>query len=672
MDSSEQAKADEDIEEKSDNDGGGGACETEPTAVSDDDKDDGDFVDVEIEKINQEKEEIKPPEEEKEESDCNSIKIKNPEIKEIQEYSDKDISSPTMYGNARNHYLPTIKSQAHLPKPDLLPPPTTPKVERSQSLSIAETMPSIGKYISERSNSFSEAIVRRLSSLNEDNDMVVKDDSLNFEVTEFRIPGVKVIVKLKPESELELRGRISFFTRSNCRECTAIRRFFRERRLVYVEINIDVFPKREKELIRRTGSSETPQIFFNDKWFGGLAALNELKESGVFVAKLKELVGERCPEGAPAIPVYGENDEEDEDDELVETVRYLRRSLPIQDRWVGMRIVKNCFSGVDLLEATIDHLDCSRKKGVMTAKRMGHRHFFHHVFGENEFEEGNHFYRFLEHEPFIMGCFNFRISTNDCDTKPASYLADRLSKLMFAMLEAYASDDRLHVNYNAINKSEEFRRYLNVARDLQRVNMKLLTPNERLAFFLNLHNAMAIHAVISIGHPEGILDKRAFFNEFLYVVGGYPYSLNIIVNGILRLNRTSPSSFIRPFSNSDRRLELAPTQVNPLIHFGLCNATRSSPAVRFFTADGVENELECAAKEYFQRGAIRFDMDTGTIYLTRIIKWYCEDFGQQEEALKWVMNYLDSTQSGLLAHLLADEDGQINVVYQDYDWSGNL
>ncbi|KAK8604249.1 hypothetical protein V6N13_099197 [Hibiscus sabdariffa] len=352
MDSSEQDKSDEDIDDKSANGGGGDGSVT-------DDNDAGDFVDVDIQKGNGKKEMIKPPMKENEESTPDSIKIKMPEIKEIQEYSD---SSPKIYGNARNHYLPTIKSQAHLPKPDL---PTTPKLERSPSLSIAETMPSIGKYISERSNSFSAAIVKRLSSLKEDNDMVVEDDSLNFEVTEFRIPGVKVIVKLKTEAERlshELRGRISFFTRSNCSDCTAVRRFFREKRLVYVEINIDVFPKRENELINRTGSSETPQIFFNDTWLGGMEALNELKKSGVLEAKVKEFAGERCPEGAPAIPVYGEDEEEDEDDDLVETVRYLRRSLPIQDRWVGLRIVKNCFSGVDLLESMIDHLDCSRKK----------------------------------------------------------------------------------------------------------------------------------------------------------------------------------------------------------------------------------------------------------------------------------------------------------------------
>nr|GFA09436.1 glutaredoxin-related protein [Tanacetum cinerariifolium] len=67
-------------------------------------------------------------------------------------------------------------------------------------------------------------------------------------------------------------------------------------------------------------------------------------------------------------------------------------------------------------------------------------------FGENEFEDGNHFYRFLEHEPFIP-------------------------------------------------------RYVNLMHELQRVDIWTLSDSERLAFFLNLHNAMVIHAIISIGHP---------------------------------------------------------------------------------------------------------------------------------------------------------------------------
>lgn len=80
---------------------------------------------------------------------------------------------------------------------------------------------------------------------------------------------------------------------------------------------------------------------------------------------------------------------------------------------------------------------------------------------DNDFEEGNHFYRFLEHEPFISKCFNFRGATDDSEPKSAAAVFDRLTKIMYAILESYASEDRRHVDYVAISKSEEFRRYVN-------------------------------------------------------------------------------------------------------------------------------------------------------------------------------------------------------------------
>jgi hypothetical protein len=67
--------------------------------------------------------------------------------------------------------------------------------------------------------------------------------------------------------------------------------------------------------------------------------------------------------------------------------------------------------------------------------------------------------------------------------------------------------------------------------------------------------------------------------------------------------------------------QVALPKVNPLIHFGLCIGTRSSPPVRFFTSQGIEAELRCAAREFFQRSGMEVDLEKRTVYLTRIIKW---------------------------------------------------
>ncbi|KAL6579507.1 hypothetical protein OROMI_009723 [Orobanche minor] len=582
------------------------------------------------------------------------------------------------------------KAISQLPKPE--PPPAA--IERS--LSSPGTMDTqaaaIGKFIRDKSNRFSAAITKHISSLRKF-DGGGADAVDECVVKEFDLVGLKVVKSLKEERK-ELKGRISFFSRSNCRDSGAVRSFLRERNFNFVEINIDVYPGREKELRERTGAAAVPQIFFNEKLIGGLVALNSLRNSGMLEAKMEEILGRKCPEDAPLPTVYGFDEVEVVvADEMAEIVRVVRQRVPIQDRIMKMKFVKNCFAGAELVEALIHHLDCGRRKnshGYWEAAskkafyssrfwkfsvRYRRMNFLYrkcrYDIRENEFEDGNHFYRFLEHEPFIPKCYNFRGVVNDCEPKAAISVSRRLACIMSALLESYASDDRRHLDFIGIGNSEEFRRYVNLVEDLQRVNLLTLSHEEKLAFFLNLHNAMAIHAVIRVGHPEGMIDRRPFFAEFMYVVGGYPYSLSSIKNGILRSNRRPPYSLIRPFTNGDKRVELAFAKVNQLIHFGIWNATRGSASIRFFTPQSIDSELKNAAREFFKRDdGMQVDLAKRTIHLSRIIKWYSADFGQEKEILKWMMSFLDASKAGLLTHLLSD-GGSINIVYQSYDWSLN-
>ncbi|XP_076885542.1 uncharacterized protein LOC143535096 [Bidens hawaiensis] len=242
---------------------------------------------------------------------------------------------------------------------------------------------------------------------------------------------------------------------------------------------------------------------------------------------------------------------------------------------------------------------------------------------------------------------------------------------MSAILESYASEDGCNLDYLGISNSEEFRRYVNLMQELQRVDISTLSVSERLAFFLNLHNAMVIHGVISVGHPgSAVIDRRSFNSDFVYIIGGSPYSLTTIVNGVLRNNRRAPYSFTKPFASSDKRLELAFPQVNPLIHFGLSKGSKSSPPVRFFTSQGVESELRFAAREFLQRDGIQINLAKRTVHLTRIFKWFSADFGSEKEILKWITEFLDASKAGLLSHLSSD-GGAVHIVYQDYDWSIN-
>ncbi|XP_020262235.1 uncharacterized protein LOC109838185, partial [Asparagus officinalis] len=568
------------------------------------------------------------------------------------------------------------KTQAYtrrpLPQPEAPPGPSKGPLGRPTRLrQIDLSISTIGNFLRHRSSSLSSAITKQISSLTA---AASSDDSGS--ITEFNLSGIRVIVNQRNNSRSQIKCQISFFSRSSCRDSTSIRTFLRQNNLPFVEINLDVFPERENELKERSGSLIVPQIFINEKLLGGVVVFNSLRNSGEFERRLKEIGGVKCPESAPRAPVYGFDDEEEVKrrrvDGLIGIVRVLRQRLPIRDRILRMKMVRNCFSGSEMVEAIILQMDCGRKKAVEIGRELARKHYIHHVFREDNFEDGhNQFYRFLEHDPIIPKCFNFRGATNDDEPKSVSVVGQRLAKLMSALLEAYASDDRRHLDYPRIAASEEFRRYVNLVQDLQRVDIFTLSVDETMAFFLNLYNAMVIHAVSRVERKPGVIDRRAFFNEFQYIVGGYPYSLSTIKNGILRSNRRQPYSFVKPFSANDKRLEVALPKLNPLIHFGLCNGTRSCPAVRFFTAQGVETELRYSAREFFSNGGIDVDLSKRTVYLSKIMKWYDVDFGQEKEKmLKWILNYLDATKAGLLTHLL-DDGGPVVIAYQKFDWSLN-
>lgn len=78
---------------------------------------------------------------------------------------------------------------------------------------------------------------------------------------------------------------------------------------------------------------------------------------------------------------------------------------------------------------------------------------------ENVFEDGNHLYRFLDHDPVVMTqCYNIPRGIIDVAPKPIAEVASRLRLLSYAIFEAYVSVDGRHVDYRSIQGCEEFKR----------------------------------------------------------------------------------------------------------------------------------------------------------------------------------------------------------------------
>ncbi|CAA7057743.1 unnamed protein product [Microthlaspi erraticum] len=481
----------------------------------------------------------------------------------------------------------------------------------------------------------------------------------------------------KIEEALEpvvMKGRIILYTRLGCEECRECRVFLHEKRLRYVEINIDVYPSRKLELERISGSSssDVPKVFFNEELVGSLKELKELDESGELDEKIQHLVEEAPPREAPLPPFSGEDDASSKGpvDELALIVLKMKPCI-VKDRFYKLRRFKNCFLGSEAVDFLSTDQCLAREEAVEVARKLASQHFFQHVLDENLFEDGNHLYRFLDDDPIVSTqCHNIPRGIIELKPRPTVEIASRLRLLCLAILEAYTSQDGRHVDYRSIHGSEEFARYLRIIQELHRVEVEDMKREEKLAFFVNLYNMMAIHAILVWGHPIGPLERTKMFGEFKYVIGGYTYSLSAIQNGIIRGNQRPPYNLMKPFGAKDKRSKVALPYVEPLTHFALVCGTRSGPPLRCFSPGDIDKELMEAARDFVRGGGLVVDLNSKVAYISKIFNWYGVDFGKgQEEVLKHASTYLEPELSEALLDLLVDT--QFRVVYQQYDWGIN-
>ncbi|KAI3981104.1 hypothetical protein MKX01_032244 [Papaver californicum] len=338
---------------------------------------------------------------------------------------------------------------------------------------------------------------------------------------------------------------------------------------------------------------------------------------------------------------------------------------------VGLAELKAMDEGSEAVDFLSEDQYMERKEAIEFGQQLAKNYFFRHVLDENIFEDGNHLYRFLDHDPIVSSqCYNITKGITDVKPKPVIEIASRLRFLSFAMFEAYTSEDGTHVDYRSIHRSEEFARYLRVVEELQRVELQDLSREEKLAFFINLHNMMAIHAILLWGYPIGAMERRKMLGDFKYVVGGYTYSLSAIQNGILRCNQRPPYNITKPFGGKDPRSKVALPYLEPLIHFTLVCGTRSGPALRCYSPGNIDKELMEAARNFLRNGGLIFDPATKTASVTKILKWFSVDFGNNEgEVVKHAANYLEPEKSEELLELVANN--QLKVTYQPYDWGLN-
>ncbi|XP_010255002.1 PREDICTED: uncharacterized protein LOC104595798 isoform X2 [Nelumbo nucifera] len=142
---------------------------------------------------------------------------------------------------------------------------------------------------------------------------------------------------------------------------------------------------------------------------------------------------------------------------------------------------------------------------------------------------------------------------------------------------------------------------------LEEVDPRKMKHEERLAFWINIHNALVMHAFLAYGIPQNNLKRVSLLLKSAYNVGGHTISVDTIQSSILGCRMPRPGQWLRllfstkrKFKAGDDRQAYAIEHPEPLLHFALCSGSHSDPTVRIYTPKRVFQELEIAKEEYIR------------------------------------------------------------------------
>lgn len=269
--------------------------------------------------------------------------------------------------------------------------------------------------------------------------------------------------------------------------------------------------------------------------------------------------------------------------------------------------------------------------------------------------------------------FTRRFILNSGEDVPSGAVADvagDLKRLMNTLRGGFFHPAEGRVAYEEIAGSSFFRLYKACSSELSGFDLSSLrSPEERLAFWINIFNVLVIHGVIELGIRDSIKEVTNFFRRIGYNIGGMTFTADDIEHGILRGNARLPVTRQRPFRGNDPRLSLMTEHVDPRIHFALVCASRSCPPIEIYRAETLEKDLEISGRTFINSGGAIIDRGRGSMILSEIFRWYRDDFGGSNEAvLDFIAPYFYEEAD---RRFVEKNAGRLKISYEPYDWRLN-
>jgi hypothetical protein len=207
---------------------------------------------------------------------------------------------------------------------------------------------------------------------------------------------------------------------------------------------------------------------------------------------------------------------------------------------------------------------------------------------------------------------------------------------------------QVEVDYRLLAGSAEFKQ---IAGQVRRTKPSRLTPDEKLAFWINAYNILAIELITQHYPLDGIKELGSFFSPVwdleVATIEGQSVSLGAIEHEILR------------------------KMGDPRIHGAIVCASLSCPPLARtpYRAATLDDDLSTAMRTWLaspQKG-VAIEREPNIIRLSKIFDWFEEDFDSRGGVLTAIEPYLPSD----TATWIREHGRSARIRYFDYDWSLN-
>ncbi len=203
------------------------------------------------------------------------------------------------------------------------------------------------------------------------------------------------------------------------------------------------------------------------------------------------------------------------------------------------------------------------------------------------------------------------------------------------------------VNYPDIKKDPAYSKLIADLKSFSPTTLK--TPEEKMAFWINVYNIMAVKVVVDHYPVDSIKEAGSFFKSVwkkkVSVVGGKDVTLNKVEHEILR------------------------KMGDPRIHVAIVCASVSCPDLRneAYTADRLDSQLDDQLKRFLENKGkgLQVNHKNGRILLSKIFDWFEEDFEPKGGVQAFLSRYAPEKDRAFL------EKENLDISYLDYNWDLN-